>query len=401
MFDSAPMKVLAPAENSGKKVHPLPFPVYAGVFFALILAGIVVSGYLAISHYRVYTDMAYKSFCAISRAINCDTVSQSPHSIFLGLPLPVWGVVGYTLLLPLFVASWKSRSDQLRLWAVCFWIAAGYTLYSIYLAAVSSFVIHSYCLMCILLYGVNVFLCWFAWLIHDRFADRNLLAGTKADLSLLWNQRPYLLALSAGFLTIIFFIKILLPTYWQYDPPPLTRSIPTGISEEGHPWIGADSPQLVIKEYADYRCFQCKKMHFFLRQLIADHPERIRLVHHHFPMDHEINPIVKEPFHVGSAALARIAIAAGLHGKFWEANDWLFMQAREEDEIDLGRLAEDIGLDLDSLLKTARGRETLLVLVRDVRLGLKQRITGTPAYVVDGQVHQGFIPSQIIASLVK
>jgi protein-disulfide isomerase len=248
---------------------------------------------------------------------------------------------------------------------------------------------------------VNIFLCWFAWLIHDRFTNTNLFAATKADLDLLWNKRPHLVALTAAFAATIFFIQILLPSYWQYDPPPLTRAIPTGISEEGHPWIGAENPRLVIEEYADYRCFQCRKMHFFLRQLLADHPERIRLVHHHFPMDQKINPIVKEPFHVGSAALARIAIAAGFHGKFWDANDLLFMLAREKKDINVNRISNEIGLDLDLLLKTVKSKETLLLLIRDVRLGLKHRITGTPAYIVDGKVYQGFIPSGILANALK
>ena len=63
------------------------------------MAGLVDSVYLSISHYRVYTDIGYKSFCAISRTINCDTVSQSPFSIFLDVPVPVWGIIGYTFFL--------------------------------------------------------------------------------------------------------------------------------------------------------------------------------------------------------------------------------------------------------------------------------------------------------------
>ncbi|MBU3949567.1 MAG: hypothetical protein KJ826_15285 [Proteobacteria bacterium] len=43
----------------------------------------------------MYTDIGYESFCAISKAINCDTVSQSPYSVFLGVPLAIWGVAGY------------------------------------------------------------------------------------------------------------------------------------------------------------------------------------------------------------------------------------------------------------------------------------------------------------------
>ena len=84
-----------------KHIQPLPYPVYFWTVFLLAVAGVAVSVYLAISHYRVYTDITYSSFCAISKAFNCDTVSQSVYAILLGVPVPVWGVLGYLFFLAL------------------------------------------------------------------------------------------------------------------------------------------------------------------------------------------------------------------------------------------------------------------------------------------------------------
>jgi hypothetical protein len=53
------------------------------------------------------------------------------------------------------------------------------------------------------------------------------------------------------------------PAYWQMTPPVLSTNIPTGVTEEGHPWIGAENPELVIVEFSDYRCFNVKKCIFF------------------------------------------------------------------------------------------------------------------------------------------
>ena len=101
--------------------------------------------------------------------------------------------------------------------------------------------------------------------------------------------------------------------------------MPSGVNDEGHPWIGAENPELTIEEFTDYQCFQCKKMHFFLRRLVAQHPDKIRLVHRNYPLDHELNPIVvSQPYHVGSGKMALVANAAGISGKFWEMNDLLF-----------------------------------------------------------------------------
>jgi hypothetical protein len=59
--------------NRHKPIRPLSFSVYYYTILFLALVGLFSAVYLAHSHYRVYTDIAYKSFCAISKAMNCDT----------------------------------------------------------------------------------------------------------------------------------------------------------------------------------------------------------------------------------------------------------------------------------------------------------------------------------------
>ena len=89
------------------------FGMYFWVAVALAAAGLVDSIYLSVSHYRNYVDIGYSSFCAISRAINCDTVSQSPYAIFLGMPVPVWGVIGYIfVLLLIYFAGMKAACKR-------------------------------------------------------------------------------------------------------------------------------------------------------------------------------------------------------------------------------------------------------------------------------------------------
>ena len=57
--------------------QPLSYGVYLGSVLGLCIAGFLLSIYLAVSHYRVHTDVGFQSFCALSKAFNCDTVSQS------------------------------------------------------------------------------------------------------------------------------------------------------------------------------------------------------------------------------------------------------------------------------------------------------------------------------------
>ena len=96
--------------NKTKNNTALPFAVYFWTVAFLTTAGLADSICLAISHYRVYTDVAYSSFCAISKAINCDTVSQSSYSIFFNVPVPVWGIIGYTFFFTAFSVCLENRS---------------------------------------------------------------------------------------------------------------------------------------------------------------------------------------------------------------------------------------------------------------------------------------------------
>ncbi len=280
-----------------------------------------VSLYLAVSHYRVYTDIAYKSFCALSKAINCDTVSQSPYAIFAGVPVAVWGVVGYLFFFALLVAAGRRDAGKKRVWALLTLLSGVFSIISVSLAVVSSLVIHSYCIMCVLSYGMSFLLLYFSWLIRRRFDDAAWLKALREDLVFFRARRRLL---SIYLVVAVFTVALpigLYPRYWAMRQPVLAGDIATGITADGHPWIGAADPDLVIVEFADYQCFQCKKMHYFLRGLVAQHPQKIRIVHRHFPMDEKVNPIVKEPYHPGSGKLARLAIQAAFLGRFWEFND--------------------------------------------------------------------------------
>jgi predicted DsbA family dithiol-disulfide isomerase len=113
-------------------------------------------------------------------------------------------------------------------------------------------------------------------------------------------------------------------------------------------------------------------------------------------MDHRVNPIVKEPFHEGSGSMALIAVAAARMKKFWPVNDYLFDIAGKTDVIDISELAQRVGLDVETLQRTMNDRKTQTELRRDIWKGNKLKITGTPAFVIDGQVYLGNIPPEII-----
>jgi protein-disulfide isomerase/uncharacterized membrane protein len=387
-------------KKQSKETMPLPFSVYFWTVIFLALAGLADSVYLAISHYRVYTDISYSSFCAISKAINCDTVSQSIHSIFLSVPVPIWGVIGYTFFLLFLPVAGSQTADKKRIWPLLLLVSFAFSIYSIILASISIFYIHSYCIMCIVSFGINFLLLYYVWIIRKRFNTAGILEGLKRDLKFLWNKRVLSTIVFGPFFIGVVLVLAFFPSYWHFDPPKLQAAARTGITNEGHPWIGAEQPELVITEFTDYQCFQCKKMHFFLRQLIARYPDKIRLIHRHFPMDDAINPIVGERFHVGSGKMALFAEYTKTEDKFWQMNDILFKMAGHVDYINIKELAEKTELDYKKLAHATISSVTRYKVKHDIAVGIKLGITGTPGYLIDGKVYLGQIPPEIISRVL-
>ena len=386
----------ATTKKQSKKTIPLPFSVYFWTVTFLAMAGLAVSAYLTVSHYRVYTDISYSSFCAISKAINCDTVSQSSYSIFLGVPVPIWGIIGYTFFLLFLSVAGSQAADKKRIWPLLLLVSLAFSIYSIILASISAFYIHSYCIMCIVSFGINFLLLYYVWLIRKRFNTPGILEGLKRDIRFLGNKSVLSTIVFGPFLIGVVLVWAFFPNYWHFASPQLQAAVRTGITEEGYPWIGAEQPELLITEFTDYQCFQCKKMHFFLRQLIDKYQDKIRLIHRHFPMDHKYNPIVKERFHVGSGKMALMAEYAKTEDKFWQMNDILFKMAGHVDYINIKELAEQTGLDYRKLAYATKSRVTRYKVKHDIAVGIKLGITGTPGYLIGGNVYLGQIPPQII-----
>jgi uncharacterized membrane protein/protein-disulfide isomerase len=386
--------------KSKKTIQPLPFIVYTTTFLTATVLGIVVTLYLAYSHYRVYSDIGYKSFCAISRAINCDTVSQSAYAHLLGVPVAVWGAVGYFLVLVFFLLGCRSQNRPQRMWAILQILAFLFCVFDLYLAWISTYRIGSYCIMCILTYGVNFTILYFAWLIRRRFNKGSLIQCLRADIDTLRRQAPSTILLGTLFITMVVSVVALYPAYWQYSLPSAEVSVHTGVDTDGRPWIGAQHPTLVIEEYSDYLCFQCAKMHSYLRELVMRYPDKLRLVHYHFPMDKAYNPLVQDAFHKGSGRMALLALYAEKHNRFWKMNDLLFENGRRHTPVSLRKLSAALKLDFPDMARAHKDPELLRRLWQDIRSGLKYHITATPSFVIDGVVYQGVIPADVLKRII-
>ena len=379
-----------------KSVSSLPYKYYFFPVLVLTILGLIDSTYLLISHYKNYTDVSYSSFCAISQAINCDTVAQSPWSIFLGVPIALWGITGYILFLTILFLVRENCPQSIVLWKILFSLSLLFSLISLFLGYISATKIHSYCILCITNYCISFLLLFYSWIIIRRFDNYGFISGSKlaiATISRHTRTRFFICLIFATFTCCLIFF----PRYWKYMDSTLREDIQTGITVEGHPWIGAINPVVTIEEYSDYQCFACYKTHFTIRQLILKYPEKLRLVHRHYPMDHDFNPtVVPQPFHIGSGKMSLLAIYAMTQNNFWKMNDALFQLGRTKEPFNTKFLSEKTDIPVWELNAALSHPDLRGALRYDIWSGMKRGITATPTFIINDEVYTGFIPQKIL-----
>lgn len=111
---------------------------------ALILAGIGIAGYL--TYIKLFNATPY---CA--GIGNCDVVQNSPYAVLFGVPVAIWGLLGYLAMLALFavrVTDWRGLGHLAR--QAFFLVALVGVLYSAYLTYLELFVINEICPWCVL-----------------------------------------------------------------------------------------------------------------------------------------------------------------------------------------------------------------------------------------------------------
>jgi protein-disulfide isomerase len=100
--------------------------------------------------------------------------------------------------------------------------------------------------------------------------------------------------------------------------------------------------------------------------------------------------------------MAILAIYAAEEGRFWQMNDVLFEYGGERKDLDLRDLSQRTGVNLSGMRKALTTRTDLqMALAKDIWDGMKLDITGTPAYIIDGNVYLAQIPPEILRKIVR
>ncbi|WP_292229109.1 DsbA family protein [Brevundimonas sp.] len=157
------------------------------------------------------------------------------------------------------------------------------------------------------------------------------------------------------------------------------------------PFLGAENADITIIGFMDYNCPYCKKMIPELEGLMRDDP-KVRILYKEWPI-----------FGALSDSIARIALAAGYHGKYHAIHTaFMATPGRIQSEQEARRLAQAAGIDmaqLDRDLTTHRAAIDAVIL-RNRREAAALALNGTPAFVINGNLIPGGMSQQQLQAVI-
>ncbi|MCS6926573.1 MAG: thioredoxin domain-containing protein [Candidatus Binatia bacterium] len=361
----------------------------------LAVLGLAIGGYLTILHYRAGTGPLNAPFCAVGTVINCDLVLRSPYATLLGQPLALWGAITYLVIL---LASALGHTALLVF--LCGWTL----IFSLYLAGVSLIVLKSFCFLCLSLYTINAGLGISAIVLARSAA---LMTGRQVAAS------------------VAVYVLLVLGTGWvQLRPVSPTVDLTRPLSEQNLSAADADfvrfyhsRPQvalsgaerhtegpphatLTITEFVDFRCPQCARARAVLSEFHRTHPNDVRIVFRHYPLDQACNPHLSHQVHPGACAAAYAAECAAEQGKFWQYADLLFAEQKHYTRQDLQQYAQAAGLDVSRFTACLNDGRTTRLVRADIEAAEEIKVKATPTLVINGRLIEGLPPFEKLALIL-
>lgn len=150
------------------------------------------------------------------------------------------------------------------------------------------------------------------------------------------------------------------------------------------PVLGEATAAVTIVEFFDPACATCQAFYAPLKQLIDEHPGKLRLV------------IRYAPFQIGSEHIVALLEAARRQEKFWPVLDALMDTQddwKPQHEAELARVwkhLEGLGLDLERLRRDMADAEIAARIRQDEDDATALKIDTTPTFYVNGRPLPGF-----------
>lgn len=168
------------------------------------------------------------------------------------------------------------------------------------------------------------------------------------------------------------------------------------IDLQGSPVKGDPTAQVTIVEFSDIQCSFSQRFHQVFMQVMNEYSDGVKYVFKNFPL----------PFHDQAKPAAKVALAAGEQGKYWEMLELLMKSGRALDHEKYLDLAQQLQLDVDLLLEDLDRHDQRYeeIIQKDLATGSSVNVRGTPTFFINGKKTRARTPEEIrqeISGLLK
>ena len=381
------------------------------LLIAFALLGLIASSAATYVHYHLVRNPDYSSFCDINATVSCKAAYLSRYGSIAGVPVAVGGILFFTWVLMLL---WGSRGKSRIEDSAPAYIFAGSTLalaVVLYLAYASFFILKEVCPLCVATYVavIGVFVISggassvpMSKLPTRAMRDIRVLVTTPAALLL-----ALLFVGGAAWGTSAFPSPEVRPAAVQ--TPVLTANEATEFERwwAVQPTVAnfpftSDGAKVLIVEFADFQCPQCRVQYFALKPVLekyAQRPSDVKVVLKQYPLNSDCNPNLTVQMHVASCDAAAAVVMARAKGTFEKLQDWLFLHQLELSPATVRSAAADVG----GISDFSAGYAKAIVEVKaDVAAGNSLGVTSTPTFFINGKrIPGGGLPPQYFEAAIE
>jgi protein-disulfide isomerase/uncharacterized membrane protein len=359
-------------------------------FAALGLGAASASSYV---HYHLLTDPSYSSFCDVNATVNCTQAYLSSYGSLFGVPVALFGVFFFTLVLLLAGVGGRPGSaagDAMP--AYVFAISTIGLAFILYLGWASYVQLKTFCMLCAATY-VSVIVIFIVSGGATTVPMTTLPGRVPRDIRALLTSPIALvltLLLVAGAGTAISAFPAEQGHAAAAALTPLTDQQRADIAkwwdmqptiEQPMPMTGA---KVLVVIFSDFQCPHCRAAHDAYKPIAAKHAgdPRVRFVLKHFPLEGECNSYAPNGGHSAACEAAAAVVLARQTGKAERMTDWLFDNQEKLTPSGVRQAAHDIGGVPDF---NAAYADALKEVRADANLGGVIGVTSTPTIVLNNR----------------
>ena len=137
-----------------------------------------------------------------------------------------------------------------------------------------------------------------------------------------------------------------------------------------------DAP-VTIFAFTDIQCPFCSRFHKPFQEALKAYPDKVNFVVKNYPL----------PFHPAARPSAKVALAAGEQGKYFEMLDIMLENQQMLNEDGYKELAKKVGVNVDKLFKDLKEKDAAYeaIINADAQVVNAVDVRGTPTFFINGK----------------